>query len=133
MKTIFSNQKAMKGQALVALLSFIIISITVVSAAVIILITNSLAASKVEQGVTAYALAQSGVENAVLRLLRNPTYTGEPPMIVPLGTIVISVVSGGGSYTIYSTGKVGKFARRIRAIASFDAAEKLNITEWKEL
>ncbi len=121
----------MEGQALIALLSFIIIAITVVSAAVVILITNSLAASKIEQGVTAYVLAQSGVENAVLRLLRNPSYTGETKT-VPLGTIIISV-QGVGPYTIYSTGKVGKFARRIRAIASFDAAEKLTITEWKEL
>ena len=67
------NNHIMKGQALIALLSFIIIAMTVISAAVIILITNILASGKVEQGTMAYSLAQSGGEDALLRLLRNPS------------------------------------------------------------
>ncbi len=122
----------MKGQALVALLSFIIIAITVISAAVIILITNILASGKVEQGIMAYSLAQSGGEDALLRLLRDPAYAGDT-MTTPQGTITVSVTgTSPGPYTIYSSGKVGSFVRRIKTIASY-ANNTLTITEWKEL
>lgn len=128
-----SNHFVMKGQALIALLSFIIISITIISAAVIILITNTLGSSKVERGVTAYALAQSGTENALLRLLRNPSYTNEVIATVD-GTITISVqgTPPAGPFTIYSTGKAGNFVRRVRATATY-VNSKLILTEWKEL
>lgn len=120
----------MKGQALIALLSFIIISVTVISAAVIILVTNTLGSSKVELGASAYSLAQSGAENAFLRLLRNPSYFGEQ-ITTPDGTTNISV-QGTNPYTIYSSGKVNNFVRRIRVTVT-NVGGKLTITEWKEL
>ena len=122
----------MKGQALIALLSFIIIAMTVISAAVIILITNILASGKVEQGTMAYSLAQSGGEDALLRLLRNPSYAGGQQTL-PQGTITVSITGiAPGPYTIYSSGKVGSFVRRIKTTASY-AGNTLTITEWKEL
>ncbi len=131
MKSKAQNYYLMKGQALIALLSFIIISITVISAAVIILVTDTLASSKVELGASAYVLAQSGAESALLRLLRNPSYTGPDVITTQDGTVTITV-QGTAPYTIYSTGKAGNFVRRIRATATY-VNDELKLTEWKEL
>src|SRR5437667_12281441 len=97
----------MKGQALITLLFFTIIAITITSAVVLIVVTNSLSGTKFQQGSLAYEIATSGAENALLRLMRDPTYTGET-LAVGVGNADIQVTSvGGSSYTILSQGKIG--------------------------
>ena len=90
-----------KGQALITLLVFTIVAITITSAAVIIIFTNSIGTSKLEQGTNAYYVAESGAENALLRLLRDPNYSGE---ILPVddASVEISVANTGSTYTITS-------------------------------
>src|SRR4051794_27624872 len=85
------------GQALITLLFFAIIALTVTSASTIMVLANSLSGTKFQQGSVAYEIAQSGVENAILRLLRDPTYTGET-MSVGSGTVVIQATSSGSIY-----------------------------------
>ncbi len=65
-----------RGQALVILLVFMAIAVTVTTAAVVMMVVGSTAASKYERSQAAYATAESGAENALLRLLRDPNYTG---------------------------------------------------------
>ena len=111
----------MKGQALITLLFFSIIAITVTSAAIIILITNSLSGAKLQQGSIAYEVAQAGIENAKLRLLRDPDYSGES-LSVGNGTALITVSKNGEMYTIRSTGTIGSFSRQIQIIATYSAS-----------
>lgn len=111
-----------QGQALITLLFFIIISITVTSAAVVMVLVSSLSGMKFQQGELAYEIAQSGADNAVLRLLRNPSYTGE---VLPIGagTATIQVTgtgSGGDPFVITSTGTTGNFVRKIQISATYN-------------
>ena len=129
--------RSQAGQALVTLLIFMIVGITVTSAAVVIILTNSVAASKVEQGTTAYYVAESGAENGLLRLLRNPTYCGET-LPIDSGTATIEVSDGGGGcsgtnpITVTSTGKIGNFSRKVQVIATF-VDNILTVDSWKEV
>ncbi|MBI4009480.1 hypothetical protein HY357_04550 [Candidatus Roizmanbacteria bacterium] len=119
-----------KGQALIMLLVFIIIGITVTSAAVAIMIINSTSAQKAESGTVAFQIAESGIENALLRLLRDPTYTGETNLPIGDGSSSISVI-GSNPYTITATGVNGNFTRKLEAVVNYNGI--MNITSWREI
>ena len=107
-----------KGQALITLLFFTVIAVTICSAAVTILMTNSLSGTKLQQGLIAYEIAKSGAENAKLQLLRNPDYTGEV-VTIGEGTATIQVNSDSGTFTIISTGQAGNFKRKAQVTATY--------------
>jgi hypothetical protein len=111
----------MKGQALITLLFFTVIATTVTSAAVMIILVNSLNGTKFQQGSLAYQIAQSGVENAKLRLLRDANYAGE---VLPVGdgTATVTVSKSGTQYTILSKGQVGNFIRQVQVVATYSAS-----------
>jgi len=120
-----------RGQALITLLFFTVIAVIITSAAVVIILINSLSAQKLEQGTISYYAAESGAENAILRLLRDPSYTGETLTID--GSIVVSTVSQSGStYTIASSATSGNFKRKVEITASF-VSNILTISSWKEI
>jgi hypothetical protein len=118
------------GQALITLLFFIVIAVSITSAAVIIILVGSTAATKVQEGARVYYVAESGIENALLRLLRDPAYTGET-MAVNDGTVTITV-SGAPAYTITAVGTVGKHQKTIQATAQYSNGV-LDVSNWKEM
>lgn len=121
-----------RGQALVTLLFFTVIGTTVTFAAVMMIIANSLSGMKFQQGSIAYEIAQSGAENAKLRLLRDPTYIGET-ITVGSGSAVITVTSNAGNtYTIISKGVQGSFVRQIQVDATY-ANNLFQVTSQKEI
>jgi hypothetical protein len=119
-----------KGQALVTLLFFVIISLTITSAAIIIIIVNSISASKLEEGTVAYYTAESGIENALIRLLRDTDYAGET-LTVGTGTAVVTV-TGSDTKTVVSVGQNGKFKRTVQAQMTYDNGY-YSFSNWKEL
>lgn len=119
-----------RGQSLVILLVFMAIAMTVTSAAVVMMIVGSTAASKYEQGQTAYATAESGAENALLRLLRDPNYVGET-LTIGSATATITV-TGTNPKTVTSTGVSGGFTRQVRVVAS-DISGILTVISWSEV
>lgn len=118
------------GQALVTLLFFMIIAITITSSAVVVIILNSQSASKIARTQEAFAAAESGAENALLRLLREPSYSGET---IPINTNSATItVSGSNPITITSVGKAGEFLRTVQAQAEY-TNNILTVTSWKEV
>lgn len=117
------------GQALITLLFFVVISLTITSGAIIIIITNSLSASKLEEGGLAYYTAESGIENALLRLLRDPDYTGGT-LVVGDGTATVTV-TGVNPKTIVSVGINGNFKRTVSAQMTY-ADGYYTFSNWKE-
>lgn len=109
-----------RGAALITLLFFTVIATTITGAAVVILLVNSLSGAKYQQGTIAYEIAQAGIENAKLRLLRDPDYNGET-LPVGNGSTVITVTKNGVNYTILSQGTIGNFKRQIQMTASYSA------------
>lgn len=119
-----------KGQAIVMLLFFMVIAITVSSAAVVLTIVNSLSSDKYLEGNLTYYIAESGMENALLRLLRNPSYAGET-LPVDGGQAKVEI-TGTTTKTIISEGKLGKYSRKIQVITNYNN-NVLTIQSWKEL
>lgn len=119
-----------RGQALVILLVFMAIAVTVTTAAVVMMIIGSTAASKYELSQVAYMTAESGAENAMLRLLRDPNYTGET-LTIGSATATITV-TGTDPKTITSTGVSTGFSRQVKVIAGY-ANGILTVTSWSEI
>ncbi len=117
------------GQMLVALLSFMAMGITLTTAATAITIANTQTSSKYALGQDALSVAESGADNAILRLTRDPTYTGET-LTVGTGTATITV-SGVSPKTITSVGLSGRFRRTIIVTAT-QTSNVLTVTSWIE-
>lgn len=124
------KNRAKSGQTLVLLLVLMAIAIIVVSAGVIVTIVNSTSSGKLDSGNMAWDVAESGVENALMRLLRDPAYVGET-LPVGSGTATITVTDG-GTPLITSVGKLGNFTRTIQVSTSY-TNNVLSISSWKEI
>lgn len=121
-----------KAQILITLLIFMSVGIIITSAAVVLILTNSLGITKMQQGNLAYSTAESGIENALLRLLRNPNYTGET-ITIDEGTATINIeATGENQKTITSSGKLGNFLRKIQVAIDY-TDNTLIILSWKEI
>lgn len=112
-----TNYKFRAGQTLVMLLVLMTAGVIITSAAVVMIIVNSQSSSKFVLGENAYAIAESGAENAILRLVRNPAYAGEA-LMVGNGTATITV-TGSSTKTIVSEGVRGSFRRKIQVIGTY--------------
>jgi type II secretory pathway component PulK len=119
------------GQALITILFFVVIAVSLTSAAVVIFVVNSKSTTRFEQSTRAYYIAESGIENALIRLLRDPGYSGET-LPVAEGTSVSQITNSGGIYTIRSDGTVGTFKRSIQVSVQFTNGI-MAISAWKEI
>lgn len=117
MKKFKANNLLKRGQAMVLLIVIMVAGVIITSAAVMYVITNSRAASNLQIGEEAYGIAESGAENAILRLVRNPNYAGET-LTVGAGTATITV-SGAGTKTIVTEGVSGNFRRKIQVTGTY--------------
>jgi hypothetical protein len=125
------NRYRESGQTLVALLSFMVMAVTLTSAVTMITIANATGSSKYSLGQEALNVAETGADNALLRLARDPAYTGET-LTVGLGTATITV-SGTTTKTITSVGLVNGFRRTIVVTASQSATTNvITPTAWVE-
>lgn len=118
------------GQTIVFLLVFMTMAITVTTAAVIVIISNSQAASKFEQSLTAYSVAEAGAEEALLRILRDPGFTSAS-LTIGEGIATISA-SGTTTKTISSIGTYNDFLRRVQVTANY-VNGILTVTSWREI
>ena len=119
-----------RGQTLVVLLVFVAMAMAVVSAAVAVVISNTQSGSRYEVGQTALGLAESGAEEAMLLLLRDPAYSGGALTTVD-GTATIGV-SGSDPKQIVSSAVVGEARRKIQVVASYTAGV-LTVQTWREI
>ncbi|MDP1743577.1 MAG: hypothetical protein Q8L51_02195 [Candidatus Amesbacteria bacterium] len=119
-----------KGQTLVVLLVFIAIAMAIVVAAVSSVINSTTGGSQYEIGQSAYLLAESGLEEAMLRLLRDPAYTGETLTTADGSTTII--VTGTIQKIIISTATVGNSTRKIQVEAEY-INNVLTVISWNEI
>jgi hypothetical protein len=118
------------GQALVVLLFFMIIAITLSTTAVAVMVSNSLSVTRSELSARAIELAEGGAQNALVRLIRMTTYTGET-MNLGDGTATITV-SGTNPKIIQSVGTIGEVSRIIQVVVTTTNGIS-TITSWTEL
>lgn len=128
LKSLFSSSP---GQALVTLLFFVLIGLTVLSSSAVLVYGNIQSASVTEQGNYAYYIAESGIEEALLRMVRDPNYTGTPagqPIVISDGSVTVQV-SGG---VITATGVYLNNVRKIQAQTVYNN-NVLTVSSWKEV
>jgi hypothetical protein len=118
------------GQAMVLLLLYVIIAILITTASVATISINSRSTDKLYQGTTALNIAESGAETAMIKLLRDPNYTGET---LPIGTgQAVITVTGTTQKTVVSVGTIGTYTRKLQANVDY-TNNILTVTSWKEI
>lgn len=122
--------KKESGQALIVLLAFVAMSIVLISGAITVTILNSQSTSQYAQGEESYAIAQSGIENAIVKVLRDSSYSGET-LSIDNGTVTISV-SGSSTKTITSESTLGNFKRKIQVVGDL-SNNIFTTTTWQEI
>ncbi|MBI2442795.1 MAG: hypothetical protein HYV40_02715 [Candidatus Levybacteria bacterium] len=120
----------LKGQSLVTILIVVIIAMTLAAGAIMLTVTNTIASSAYSLGNEAYYVAESGAENAVIRLLRDKSYSGET-LAVGENTATVTV-SGSDPYVIVSSGRAGNFVRKVQVTLGYPDSI-MTITSWKEI
>lgn len=136
MKNLLKNNNLLNenGNALITLLFFIVIAVTVISSTALVLSANMLSTHSVEQGTEAYYAAESGAENGMLDVLRNPliTITVAQHMSVGNGHADITISDNGTKKQITSTGTSGTSVRKIQ-VELKNESTGFKITSWKEI
>ncbi len=117
------------GHILITLLIVMVATTVISMAAVSWVIDNTQGNSQTQYGLSALAAAESGIENAMMALLRNPSYTGEV-FTVGNATVTVSVL-GTSEKTIVSQSVAGNHSRKIEVTATY-IDNVLTITSWKE-
>lgn len=119
-----------RGQALITFLYIMVIGITITTAAAIIVLINLMGGGIMERGELAYYTAESGIENAILNLLRNPSYSGET-LTLGDGSVTTEITSQ-NPLTIVATGRYSNIARKIQVQTIYNN-NVLTISSWKEI
>lgn len=118
------------GIVMVALMIFVIIGIAITGAAVALVVDSTVNSASQVSAEGALTLAESGAENAILRLLRNPSYTGET---LPIGSgTTTTTVTGSAPMIIRSTSTLGIYSRTVEVRAQ-RISGKLTIISWQEV
>lgn len=126
-KLLLENEK---GSALVTLMAFMAAAILVTSASAAVSVITTQSISDNESSEEVLFIAESGMENAILRLLRDRTYSGET-LSIGGGSAVVTV-SGGPIYTITSVGSYNNFSRTVEVVGDLSNNE-FSISSWSEI
>ncbi len=118
-----------EGQTLIALTIYMVVAMIITLGAVAVTIINIRANTSYTSGELALQYANDGVENALIRLERDSSYTGET-MSISSGSATITV-SGTTTKTIVSVGAIGNFNRTITATAT-NSSNLYTVTSWVE-
>lgn len=119
------------GQALITLLFTVVIGMLVTTGAIMTLVNAYKSLSDQELTTFAYITAETGMENGILRIMRDPSYTGETIVLDGNRTSVVTVTQAPG-YVLLSVGSVGSVTRKIQVNAHFTGLTFI-IDSWKEV
>lgn len=125
------KNKNRSGQTLVVLLVFIAMAMIIISASVVMMAVNSLGATRFDRGQVALDAAESGAENALMTLLRNPSYSGET-ISIGESSVLITVPGGNFPKNITSKATLGNTIRTIQVSVSY-TNNVLTVVSWKEI
>ena len=123
--------KIRSGNISIMLVLIIILLSVLTTAAVALAISTTRDTTTLTLGERALTVAESGAENAILRLLRDPSYSGELGLPIGPGTATIGV-TGTSPKVVLSTGTVGTFVRQVQVTIAVTNGQ-LTVSSWQEL
>jgi len=118
------------GQILTSVIVFVAFGLSVIALSAILTIINLQNSMKNIESLNCLSFAESGVEEALLNLLRDPSYTGGT-FSVDSAEVIVTVSTNAGVSTINSKAIYNGFTRSIVATASIENME-LSLLSWSE-
>lgn len=119
-----------KGQALVSLLIIIAVSILAVTSAIVSAsLSSTTAITTISDKV--YYSAETGAEEALIKLLRDPTYSGGTFNIDGVAVNIIVSSPSPTERNISSDATINNVKRKVAVKANF-INNTLTVTDWKE-
>lgn len=112
------------------LVVIVLLVMIVTTGAVMVGVSSMRSTTLMARGEVAHAVAESGAENAILGLLRDPSYGGEADLRIGEGSATI-VVSGSAPKTIVSTGSALGMVRKVEVVVQF-ASGSWTVESWQE-
>ncbi len=118
-----------QGAALVTLLIFTVVAMTIFSASVILMVENIRATAGLGRSEQAYYSAEAAAEDTILKFLRNrslsesTTQTGNVNGTVDVNSAEDIIMTAEGSYESFT---------KIVVVESIISNDALSITSWKE-
>lgn len=119
------------GQAVVTVLFVVVIGMLVTTGAIMTLLNAYQSLTNQELGREAFIAAEVGIENGMLRLLRDTSYTGET-MALSGGKTAVVTVTQSPNIVMVSTGTATNVSRKIRVDAHI-ANMAIIVDSWKEI
>jgi hypothetical protein len=120
-----------KGNILITVLIFTVIGMTITGGIISIALNENTQIVQTNNAQKALSIAQSGGEKALIKLLRDPSYTGGSYNISN-GTVTITINNTNNNIEITSMGTFNNNSRTIR-ITSILSENNNTITGWEEV
>ena len=120
----------MKGQALTSLIIIMFVGMAVTAAAITLVDINATITGNFENVSIARNVAESGVEDALIKLLRNPSFSGETLNIQD--GIATVTITGTNPVIITSKGYSANHVYTLETQVSFNSGVMV-VDSWKEL
>jgi hypothetical protein len=116
---------------MITMLYIMVIGVLVTTGAVYALYSNTAVATVDESSTLAYTFAENGIENALLRLIRDPEYIGETLVFGNHRNVEISV-TGGSPQFVTAVGYSGNASRVLQVSVQYVGGD-LVVDSWKEI
>lgn len=120
------------GQILTSVLVFMAFGLSVIALSATLTIVNIQNTAKFAQSEQASNYAEAGAEEGILRLIRDPAYSGGNLSLSADSVIVISVSGVGATRTVTSTATYNGFTKKVQAEVSL-ANNKVSLVSWKQI
>ena len=118
------------GQILTSVIVFVAFGLSVIALSAILTIINLQNSMKNIESLNCLSFAESGVEEALLNLLRDPSYTGGT-FSVDSAEVIVTVSTNASVSTINSKAIYNGLRRWVVATASIENME-LSLLSWSE-
>jgi len=118
------------GFALVILMFLMVLAVTVITAAVSLMILGSSSSTLLISGDSAKSIADSCIENAIIRIIRNPAYSGES-LDMNEGSCQISV-TGSTNKTVAAEANYGDKKKKVEVNLNLNN-NIVSLISWKDV
>lgn len=119
------------GQILTSVIVFMAFGLSVIALSAVLTIINIQSTAKNAQSAQALNYAEAGAEEGVLRLIRDPAYSGGT-LLIDTVSVPITVTGDAVSKIVTATATYNGFTKKIQAQVSL-ANNKLTLISWKQV
>ena len=128
--------KNKKGQAMIAILLVLALALIFLTTTAVIYLSETSIVFNTRQSNEAYYNAEATIDNAILKLLRNPNYTGDETLTFNNGSATIGTITGSTTKTITVNSQINnnKYIRIMTATVNLSGSGNRVVTlnSWRE-